>query len=407
MPKDKKAYTYEELTDKGNCSNYTLTVSDSDHYAYRGKPLWTYLGNRRNVLSSGNTYTDGEVVFGEYRETPDRTIYQLHSDGLYREVSPEQIAADWAAMKAPEPQLPPKRTFGQWMGVIFSFGLWKPAVETKPDRHRQRDEWEVIDAMHNAYSIKDDAFARLKKKYSPISSLRGEDIKTYVDTGIVMTEKKKAAIRAAKIKAKQKEYEELSKTAAGDKKATSTVVTKAVNALYHARANYVPKDGRFRRLSVLKDIEDEFTDRSGKSNDPMLLTTAMYYGKLAEDQEAYDKFGDEYNTVSYDIGYGLSHEDRFDRYHGHRDRIIMYNLQSIVALTDGKVTLTQLKDEFNDPNGQLAYNKVFPESGSLRPFELKEKIKLLMTRLQKTDKVPEINNSLNNSRNVSFDLNKS
>ena len=400
MPKDNKRdvqvismYSEKDLQD---CPVFTLKSSSPGYV--KGAPRWTALGTLVSDQPGNRTYTNGNPVYGEYRQNEKtHKIYQRQDSGLYTQVTPEQIAADWAEVKGEERYLKtPKRTFGQWLGVIFSFGLWRPAAETRPQRYRQCDEWAAISAMKGQNAIGEEEYTRLKAKYHPASSLQGADVETYANTGVVMTEKKKAAM-----KAKQKGYNKQSKGAVSGEKSPA-VYREAWDAINHANAQYDSNSIKGRKENWLGSFGQQISAQNVNRTDTLMATVA-YYGKLAKDPQAYGKFGDEYNTIAKELS-KIPEDVKHDQYYYHNIGNVLYNLQSIVALTDGKLTLTQLFEEVKKPESNLAYNKIFPRSGYPKVHELGDKINLLMTQLQKTGDAPKTEYSLSNSHNASYSL---
>ena len=160
--------------------------------------LWSRGENDLGVIpaSESNGFHLYEKMVDQYALNKDTGKLSVRGgDGEYKPITAEEFAVKWADMVGPKPTATKRWSFGEWMGVIFSFGLWKPKpVKTySPSELREREtlKWGSIETLRNNGFIGEAEFAEQKEKYKTVASLKSGDFQRYVKEGKTSSDKKK------------------------------------------------------------------------------------------------------------------------------------------------------------------------------------------------------------------------
>lgn len=298
--------------------------------------------------------------------SPQKEIY-LKVKGkkdLYQQLTPAEFAERWANSPINGSAYPkPKRSFGQWMRVIFSFGAWKPDKEYKWERYQQYNKWNAYQKLYENGVLRDEEFAKLKEQYQPYSTLKEEDVRTYLSTGkkpLTEQQKKELAERQAR-----QEAAEIDKLVDGainknDPNVTNSAYHRTGEKIYNAVNGWrVEHDVKYPLERMQKALSAHLQTKPKDKKRAFL--TAGYYAKLADNKPAFDDFCKEYcETYRKLLDELKSPEMRNAQYGGQEyAEEVMYDLQTCVALTKGKVTLSQLYEANKDPNAPFKYSSVF------------------------------------------------
>lgn len=230
-----------------------------------------------------------ELNIAEYRYDHDTDRYSVkQKDGSYRSVSVDQIAEKFAETTNPDKE---KWSFGNWMGVIFSFGLWKPKGSQKLQRERDYAKWTVIDALKKSGKISEATYEKQRNKYKTVSVLRGKELVDYLHTG-------KLPISAEE---RNKQIEQLLnsdkiETTAKTKVTYGHIKDKIRNSVdsHNVRYKHDNNKAYMGLVSLSKNICERLDliplvdSKTGKQ----YLFTAGYVAGLADDHEKFHDFAD-------------------------------------------------------------------------------------------------------------------
>ena len=324
----------------GNADSIHYIVNPSEIMGYDRKPV--------SIEYCGNTRTKKLLV--------------KEGNDAFRSVKPEEFARLWANAidDKPVPEKPKKDwSFGDWLGVIFTFGQWRPK-ENKAlhDRYRQCCEWNGVSRLKDDNLISDKDYARLQKKYRPVSDLANAmQVDAYIKTG-KLPEKGAVGVSGAH----DKSFE-----------LTKNKIENMCGAFRDNRKNF--DDIKNGHMDCVYPLEKMRSMISNKLNSPAeskrAFMTAGYLANLP--QEEFDKSCKEY-LKAYEKLKGTT-ELRDQLFSGHDFASILYNLQSCVALIKGKTSLTQLLDEAMKPDSEFVYADVFPKVGTPRLEKMSDAMK--------------------------------
>lgn len=241
------------------------------------------------VIALEKSKDNPELNIAECRYDHDTGRFSMkRKSGSYRSVSVDQIAEKFADATNPNKE---KWSFGEWMGVIFSFGLWKPKGSPKLQRERDYAKWTVIDALKKSGKISEATYEKQRNKYKTVSTLRGKELVDYLHTGELPVSAEERDKQIAQLLNSDKiETTAKAKVTYGHikEKIRNAVDSHNVRYKHSNKKNYMSLVSLSNNICSRLDLIPQVDSKKGKQ----YLFTAGYVAGLADDPEKFHDFAD-------------------------------------------------------------------------------------------------------------------
>lgn len=351
------------MSDTLNKKNTVPYAGDEDSIHFTMITMPHIMGPGIQEVSS-----EQDLIFGDFwGNTRTKQLSVKGDDGVFRDITPEEFARRWEKEenRVPIREKPKKDwNFGDWLGVIFTFGQWHPKEKAPHDRSRQCLEWGGISQLKFNKLISDKDYARLQKKYQPVSALANRaQMEAYIKDGS-LPKKGTVNVESAHEQAHKSSVQKVKNLAENFKDKFRT----AGNASEAGKVSIA--------MNALQNTIDG--KRGNMINPKLALMTAGYFGNLT--QEEFNEFGEEYVRVYKDRTIFSYDGDPMDKvFSNHNAQDVLYNLQCCVALTKGKLSLMQLYEAAKAEDG-FVYAEIFPENGAPRLDKLGSALKTVASK---------------------------